>query len=323
MTADVILHLAKPDLAGYRGKESAGIYPAIWDVLHPRGARLRIAERSAEHMQGRPLEGDGNLHIVETGFCSGPGWFCAATAYLPGFWHLSDRGVLADSPAREATFDPVQVPWKLAKQFDRDLRNRFVSTRVSRYRQEKLPTEILPEGALAVFLQGPAVYRRHQAFVSAKEMLRAIAQSADGRDVVVKAHPLAKPLGQEVIAAVRAEGFDLIETHANVHDILASCAATLSVNSAVALEGFLHRKPAILFGRSDFHHLAETVVRLSDLPSTLDRALSRDWDFAKMLYWYFSAHSLQVAAPTFPERLLQLFGKAGFGPDRLGLSGQG
>ena len=46
---------------------------------------------------------------------------------------------------------------------------------------------------------------------------------------------------------------------ANVHDILKACRATVSINSSVALEGFLHRKPAVLFGLADFHHFAGRV----------------------------------------------------------------
>jgi hypothetical protein len=319
MSAEIILHLANTDLAHSRGKVSAGIYPRVWDVMEARGARMRIVERGTAEMQGKPLAGDGNLHIVETGYCTGEGWFCGATAYLPGFWHLGDRGVLADSPARDAGFDPSDVPWREAKHFDRALRRELVDQRRSRYRQEKQTPEVMPEGSVAVFLQGPAVYRRHQAFVPAEAMLRAVAAGAGGRPVVVKAHPLAKEMGQAVIAKMQVEGLALIASQANVHDILSGCAVCVSVNSAVSFEGFLHRKPAILFGRSDFHMLAETVFDPADFSGALVRALATDWPYIKMLHWYFDRHTLRPDAPDFAEKLLAHFAKSGFDTARLGL----
>lgn len=319
MIAQVIFHMIKPDMELYRGKVTSAIYPAIWDAVQARGARPQIVERGEPETRGKYLAADGNVHIVEFGNCTGPGWFCGATAYLAGFWHLGDRGVLADRPAGQSVYDPELVPGQLARQFDRVLRARFVATRQSRYGQRKLKVQILPEDALAVFLQGPAVYWRKQAFVPGKAMVRAVAENAGGRAVVVKPHPQSKEMGQKIITELRAEGVDLIETDANVHDILKSCAATVSVNSAAAIEGFLHRKPAILFGRSDFHTLCQTAASPQDFPPALDRALAARPDYARMLYWYFSENTLEVAAPDFEPRLFAHLARSGFDARALGI----
>lgn len=319
MTAEVILHLANPDLAPYRAKPGRALYPMLQDVLLARGARVRIVARRNAQMAGGSVTPDGNLHIVETGWCYGRGWMSAATAYLEGFWHLGEEGVLANSPARHESFDPGQVAPDAAQDFAATLRARFSDVRQSRYRQHRLAHQDVPQGAIAVFLQGPTTYRREQAFVSAAQMLRIVAEQAGGRPVVVKAHPLTPEFGRAAIAKVRDKGFDLIETEANVHDILSRAAVTVSVNSAVAFEGFLHGVPAILFGRSDFHSLTETVLETADYPAALARALTRAWDFPGMLYWYFDRHTLWAEGPDFEPRLLARLADAGFDAARLGL----
>lgn len=319
MTAEVLLHLANPDIGAYRSKPGRALYPRVHDLLQAKGARVRVVTRRKDQMAGRTLKADGNLHIVETGWCYGSGWMSAATAYLEGFWHLGEEGVLAESPARHDSFDPDQADASKAADFVADLKARFSNTRHSRYRQHRLAEAVLPTGAIAVFLQGPATYRREQAFVRAAEMLRIVAEHAGTRPVVVKAHPLTPEFGRAAIAKVRARGFELYETEANVHDILSRAAVSVSVNSAVAFEGFLHGVPAILFGRSDFHSLTETVLEGADYPAALTRALTRHWDFAAMLYWYFDRHTLWTDSPLFEQRLLAHLAGAGFDAARLGL----
>lgn len=126
-------------------------------------------------------------------------------------------------------------------------------------------------------------------------------------------------LGAEIIAAVQAKGFAPITTDANVHDILAACVATVSINSATAMEGFLHGKPAVLFGRSDFHALVETVRQPGEFSAALAQALADPPDYAKALHWYFGQHCLDIAADSFDARLLAIFAEAGFDAARLGL----
>lgn len=117
---------------------------------------------------------------------------------------------------------------------------------------------------------------------------------------------------------MRAAGFNLIESAANVHDILARAAVTVSVNSAAALEGFLHGTPAILFGQADFQQFCETVLHPDDFPAALHKALTTKRDYAAALYWYFGQQCLHLDAPDFEARLWATFAAAGFDAARLG-----
>ena len=293
MTARVVLHLP----AHLLGRLAAGkplFYAQIRDCVLARGGVVDLVEG----FDKAGWREDGDLHIVENGAGQRPGVLNAATAYLDGFIHVDPVGIQAASRIGGLTYDPAAVDGGAAAAYLARLQRRFLLPRHSRYKQERA-VSALPEGALAVFLQGPAPQRNGQAYCSFAAMLEAVCAGAGGRPVLVKPHPLKPELGAEIIAAVRAKGFAPIATDANVHDILAACVATVSINSATALEGFLHGKPAVLFGRSDFHALVQTARAPVEFEAALARALAGPPDYARAVYWYFGLNCLDIADDSF------------------------
>lgn len=311
--ARIILHLPERLHPTFRGRSDM-LYKRIEDTLLPRGAQILLQTRPP-----RDAQPDGDLHIVDNGQINAQGYLNACTAYLKDFWHLDPQGVLAESSIGALPYDPAQVDKPSADAFAARITQRFAAARKSRYRQPDA-VETLPEGAIAVFLQGPSPHNLGHAHASVAQMLQAVALGAQGRPVLVKPHPLKQAMGMAQIAAAQRHGHALIATNANVHDILACAAVTVSINSAVALEGFQHGKPAILFGKSDFHHFVETVRAPADFPAALAAALTRQQDHARALYWYFARHCLWLDAPDFTARLLATFAQAGFDAHRLGLA---
>jgi hypothetical protein len=262
---------------------------------------------------------DGNLHIVENGACQMLGVLNAATAYLEGFFHVDPIGIQAASRIGTLRYDADLIDALQAQTYLAALQARFKAPRHSRYRQTKKHVD-LPKNSIAVFLQGPAVLRNGQAYCSFDAMLDAVCRGANGRPVVVKAHPLQMELGAEIIARAREAGHAMIETAANVHDILAACDVTVSVNSAASIEGFLHGKPAVLFGKSDYRQLTQTAVAPDNFPQALAAALANPPDYAKAVTWYFGQNCLDIQADSFAQRLWAIFDEAGFDAARLGVS---
>lgn len=317
MQAEVVFHLPPDRVRDYRKFAHLALYARIEDVISPRGGIVRAVPHQDRAL---PVPQDGNLHIVENGFSQGPGMLNATLAYIAPYWHLDPQGVLARSSINARKFDPGRVEVKPAMRFFRDMRERLVAPRRSRYAQQPQVSD-LPKGAIAVFLQGRLPHTRGTTHCSTADMLRAVALGAGGRPVLVKPHPHPGARRHDVrdILTVQDEGLNLIPTDANVHDILAACAVTVSFNSAVALEGFLHRKPAILFGQSDFHHWADPVTAPDQFPRVLGHALARRGGYAQFLDWYFNQNCLNIDAANFPARLLRIFADAGFDAGRLGL----
>ncbi|MGV8955612.1 MAG: hypothetical protein ACOH2M_31250 [Cypionkella sp.] len=316
MTARVVLHLPDRFLTGFAKGKPPLLYGRIVQTLAARGVTADLAP-DLPTAQARNIQ-DGNLHILENGRVHAQGWLNSATAYLEGFFHVDPQGVQAASSIAARPYDPTQISTAEATAFATLLNARFTSRRHSRYKQRSDRTH-LPTDAIAVFLQGPAPILQGQAFCSFEDMLRATAQNAMGRAVLVKPHPLKPDLGAEIIAKIQAEGHAITATDANVHDILAACALTVSINSATALEGYLHEKPAVIFGRSDFHALVETATSPQDFPRAMQAALTSPRDYKRALTWYFGQNCLDIHADHFDDRLLAIFAQAGFPADKLGL----
>jgi len=47
--------------------------------------------------------------------------------------------------------------------------------------------------------------------------------------------------------------------------------------------------------------------------------LTARWHYPQMLHWYFSRHTLELAAPDFEARAFAAFARVGFSRDRLGV----
>jgi hypothetical protein len=316
---EVHFHINPREAHKWRGRERLAIYSRLAEMCEAHGLVYRAISRPWDEMEPREGVVDGNLHIVENGRMRGEGWLNTATAYIKGFWHLDPQGIQAESLAREAVFSAREVDGEAARTFFRELRQRFVTPRLSRFAQARERATDLPQGCIALFLQGKSAYHNGRCALPMDRMILAVCQGAGGRPVVVKPHPQQPEEAAGPMAAALAAGAAFQVTDANVHDVLAACEVTVSVNSAVAMEGFLHRKPAILFGRSDFPSLV-TQATEDDFPQALEAALAARWPYAKMLHWYFSRHTLELAAPDFETRALAAFAKVGFPAKRLGLA---
>ena len=90
---------------------------------------------------------------------------------------------------------------------------------------------------------------------------------------------------------------------ANVHDILKQAIVTVSMNSTLALEGFVHRTPAILFGQAEFHHIAGRVVAPNTFAEVFSVESQRKGGFAQYLSWYFQQCCLQLTEDSFNHRV--------------------
>ncbi|MBD3787062.1 MAG: hypothetical protein IE922_08840 [Sphingomonadales bacterium] len=276
-----------------------------------------MVRRDPEALAG--LGETADVHLVWQGRIRHPRVLNTAVAYVFPFWYLDPEGVYGASSLVGAPFDPGAVDAAAARTFFARQCNRLVARRESRIAQKREPTA-LPRGAIAVFLQGwsePTERLRH---MTEAEMLGAVLADTGGRPVIVKPHPnTADPETFELIAGL--EGLPgVIVTDANVHDMLAVADLSVSLCSSVALEGMLHRVPAVLFGRSDLHHCAQTVTRARDWPAARNWALSRDWPFEAFVHWFLAQNTINAGAPDLWARTLARIAETtGIEADALGL----
>lgn len=287
----IVFHVTQAHLAPDGGL-SGVFYRNLQSDFVQAGFQTEAVHRQLPDLAG--LNHPDRFHFVHNGRISHPRVLNTGYGYLGSYWYADPQGVFGDSSITGLPFDESTVRYKPASAFFDRLVARLVATRHSRYNQPK-DVRRFPGGAIAIFLQGisdPVERARH---MTARAMVVAVLADTRGRAVIVKPHPGNDDQEtRQLVRWLRRDHPDVIVTDANVHDILADCAVSVSLCSAASLEGMLHRKPAVLFGRADFHHCAQTVQVPADWPAALDRALGQAVPYRKYLYWFFAQNLIDA-----------------------------
>lgn len=321
MAEAVTLHLA-PNLAAARGKGDP-FYRALVKGLKDRGVPVNFAVHDRATAKAE-VEADLGFHLFDHGRIEHPRALNMGLAYLPPFRYFDPAGIRLYSSIAQAVFDPAAQDLMQAAALFQRLRLAFVETRSSRYDQ---PDEALtvPKGCIAVFLQS----ERHKnvletGHLTLRQMVKALLDCRDPRPIVVKPHPRDTDfetygwLGQKAKKDAR-----LHILPANIHDILEVADVAVTINSAVGIEAMLHRCPVVLCGRTDFHHICETVTRREALEAAIARATARratgDIPFEAYLGWFYGQQCLDPTAPDFYDRLFARMASRGFDPASLGI----
>ncbi|WP_204114924.1 hypothetical protein [Shimia biformata] len=287
----VVLHLPAEWLTG-DGEGPMPFYQRLQDGFRQLGIASEVVPINRGTL-AEQVEADRRFHILNHARHEHPRVLTAGVAYIYPFWNLDPKGIRAFSSIADKRFRPGTIDADKAKRFYKRLRQRWVDRRESRYEQSELRTEI-PEGCVAVFFQSEA--NRDVAetcYLDRWQMLDTVLATVDG-PVVVKPHP--RDLDEDMIdrlLALHAAHPNLVISQANIHDILAVAKRVVTINSAVGIEAFLHRKPVILCGQSDFHHIAD-VARTPDELATLLTSEPRGRVYAKFLYWYFAQNCINA-----------------------------
>ena len=319
----IILHLKHADATPALNGWHLRLYRDIVALCRAEGISLEIRTRDPDirvgtrQVRGRRYD-DGNLHIIDDRSLRARGVLNAGVAYLWEFWHLDPVGTKAFSSIGQDIYDPGAVTEKRARTFARNLRRKYQEKRRSKYNQPEARRD-LPSDAVSVFFQGRYPVNAGATTHSDIDVLIATQRAAGDRPIIVKPHPFSSDAIDVQAAEDLARGDErIILTDANVHDILAGSICTVSINSTVALEGYMHGVPAILCGTSDFHHVAMSATDLARLPTALDEAQTRETDYERYLAWYFLTKCIHINSGKLHETLWQRFGAAGFPRDRFG-----
>ena len=300
-------------------RDGAGVpqfYRRLLDQLAAVGASTAILRRDHDALR---LPDADHFDLVHNGGVNRAQALNLAPAYLAGFYYCDPNGIYFESSIAGKPFRPAMIEARYAAPFAADLRRKWVVARQSRHRQP-MQVEQFGQGHIAVFLQDwsdPVERARH---MTADQMVKTVVEAAAGRQIVVKPHPKNAARETQKIRQWLVRNHPQVRlTGANIHDILVGAAVTVSISSSVALEGMLHRVPAVLFGRSDLHHCAETVTSAADWPAALERALGRDWPFDAFLLWFLRRQNLDATRP-FLDRVLDRMSQQGADFAALGIT---
>lgn len=205
-------------------------------------------------------------------------------AYHYPFWRIERVAERWRWPVAAARFFPETVDPQAAARF-----------------HARFAARVLPgppprrDGPILVPLQGLIQQTRSFQTMSPLAMLARVAET--GLPAVATLHPK-EDYTAEDLAALHS----LAARHANLTiggdtaALLRDCRFVATQNSAVAFDGLVLGKPAVLFGQVDFHHIALSVA---DLGAEAALAMAPDHrpDFARYLYWFLQKQAINMSNP--------------------------
>ena len=258
-------------------------------VLEEAGLEVRF-EREAD----RPRDHDG-LSLVHMAPPSGRRGLVFRRVYHYPFWQIDQTEKRWDWDVARTHFQTEAGTAGPAKRFQTFWRRRL-------YGLEDAP--VTPDGPVYLPLQGKLTEHRSFQTASPIEMLETTLRLEKQRDVIATLHPK-----EHYIAADYAALDRLVKAHDRLSvqkltpaDLLPRCAYVVTQNSGVAFDGFLFNKPAILFGRIDFHHIGQSLTRMT-AEQAFDRVLDDLPDFAGYAHWFWQEQSINAGRDTAPAKI--------------------
>lgn len=300
---------ARDKLATGLARGSFRLLGALADHAIAAGWAAEIVPYARETVDLAVAQG-GHLHVVlEDRPVYAPNVFHAVPGYLRGWWYFDELATRNNSSNRLRQFDPRLVAGKFAEGFHARLAEQFIPENFSKFEQLPRGQLPVPQGCLALFAQDFKTPRWHSHYLSVPELIQAAILARGDRPLCIKPHPNNAPEELEWIARQNAPERGVHVTDASIHDLLAACDCALTVTSAVGFEAFLHRKPVVLAGQTDFAQNAITLTDRRRLPEAMAAAMARDWPHEKFVTWFLRQNCVEDHPRALPAVLARIRAK--------------
>lgn len=158
------------------------------------------------------------------------------------------------------------------------------------------------DGIVYVPLQGRLL--QHRSFQTCRpvDMLAQVLAADTSRQVIATLHPKEQYSDPERAALEDlARNPRLTITTGGMEDLLQRCDYVVTMNSSAAFNAAFFGKPAILFGRSDFHHI--TLPATPDDLSAFDQIADHQPDYARYIYWFWQLHSINAGRADVQDKI--------------------
>lgn len=234
----------------------------------------------------------------------GPRSLTIRRAYVGAFWNIETQSRREHFEIAGRVFDPDEVPRKEAQTFRKNW---------LKWAHERVDKTITSDGYIFVPLQARLFDRRSWQHCTPTEMLEHVVATNPERKVVVTLHPRVSYTDAE-----RRFVRSFCERHPAVTvsekpmaELLETCDAVATMNSAVAFHGLFFRKPAVLFADADFHHIARK-VDLKNPSEAFRDVTGHEAEYSKFLYWFLKMNTINGGRDTAPLQILDRLGKLGW-----------
>ena len=270
----------------------AGTFPVmavLQRTVEAQGWTVAFERASGQAPETPPPPGDYALYHMKRPLH--PRSLTMRRAYHYPFWQIERVAERWRFRVARADFNPTGIDPDAAAVFVRSLRRRVLAG----------PDPVRGDHVL-VPLQGHIRQTRSFQTMSPVEMLDAVCRT--GRPVVATLHPSEHYDADDhaALAALSARHRDLT-IGGDTMRLLRDCAFVATQNSAVAFDGMILGKPAVLFAQVDFHHVALNVAELG-AEAALAAADRHTPDTARYLWWFLKQNSIDAQAPDAGQRML-------------------
>lgn len=219
------------------------------------------------------------------------------------FWAIEESAKRWEWKVARSAFDAAAVPADKSRFFAYWAKRQFGTA----------PAAAGRGGYVYVPLQGRLLAQRSFQSASPLEMLEQVLDHDPVRRVAATLHPKETYTQAELDALSRLEARfpRLTVSSGRMADHLRDCDYVVTQNSSAAFFGYFFRKPAVLFGRIDFHHIAANVHSLG-AAEAIRRAPQMQPDYAAYLFWFWQQMSINAGLETAEARIRQRLASAGW-----------
>jgi hypothetical protein len=273
----------------------------IQETLPPLGLRVELCEITLEARVASLLRPEFALVLMEPRWH--PNMLTLRRAYFWPYWRMEKSADRWEFEVAQTQFDPDALAFDPALKFAHALRKgRFGDVEGRR-----------DTGMIFVPLQGRIATQRSFQAASPIQMLEDVLDRAEGRRVVATLHPNETYSKSEMAALERLKDrYPALDIRTDAADaLLPACDFVVTQNSSAALMGFLLNKPAILYGKTDFHHIASNVWDLG-VDGAFQAVSTNVPDFAKYMTWFIRDHAIDGTRPAASNRIVNTLRRRGW-----------
>jgi hypothetical protein len=218
-------------------------------------------------------------------------------AYYYPFWRIENTAQRWNYGVAQSAFDPTSIDPEEARTFGRVWRKTIFG---------RPSVATATDGYVYVPLQGRLLEHRSFQSTSPIGMINALLRHEPDRQIILGLHPRETYLPEDLDALKQLiDGYPRLRlSSAPMDTLLANCDYVATENSSVALAGFFLSKPAVLFAKIDFHHIASNVFDLGE-EAAIKAAPTLSPEYEKYLLWFLKHTSIVGGAEDAEAQILK------------------
>lgn len=209
------------------------------------------------------------------------------------FWMIDKTADPAEKLVYKRKFNPAKIDPQRASDFFQRMTSRF----------KKADSD--QGGFVLIAMQGKIDRQRFWQSMTPLDMVRETISQETDRKIYIKLHPKEVYSNSELSdlkALTDGDRIQLVE--GDLDKYLASCDYTVSMSSSVSMKGLLYRKPGILFGDAEFHHVFQS-VRTKEVGACFKDVLADELEVEKYVFWFLKHQHLWNYSPNAHEDILK------------------